>query len=476
MRRLLVPLVCLLIVVAALVGAARSSAVSVPLAASSHADHGRVSTPLFSARRVPSVAEQLAAGPELRLEMADVLRRSPPSTCAAVRMDGRFIYADDLDTPLVPASTEKLLTAFTALKVLGPDHRMVTKVVASAKPDAAGVVHGDVWLVGGGDPLLTTDAYRKTLPDPTQATALETLADRLVAAGVHQIDGRLLGDESRYDSQRFVPTWPSRYASDHETGPLSALTVNDGYASFPTPGPGARVPVKASPDPAKTAADALVLTLAARHVAVTGGAGTGPAAPGAVTLASLDSFPLSHIVGEMLANSDNQTAELVAKEIGRSAAPVGTTAGGVTVIRRTVADAGLPVTGTTQVDGSGLDLGNRVTCELLARLLDAAGPRSPLARGLAVAGKTGTLRGRLGSTAAVGRVRAKTGTLDDVTALAGFATTTRGQTLTFAIVGNGGPIQYAEVQAEDALAVDLVGYPGPFAPRAIWPRPPRDRG
>ena len=80
-----------------------------------------------------------------------------------------------------------------------------------------------MWLVGGGDPLLTTQDYVHTFRRPPEpVTSLEALADRVVAAGVTQITGRVVGDESRYDTQRYVASWPERYISAPEIGPMSA--------------------------------------------------------------------------------------------------------------------------------------------------------------------------------------------------------------------------------------------------------------
>ena len=135
------------------------------------------------------------------------------SSCLRVTVDGEQIVDVHGDTPLIPASTLKLLTASVALDVLGADHKYTTTVQAAAAP-VGGVVNGDVWLVGGGDPLLATHDYLGMFrhpPDPV--TPLESLADSIVAAGVTQITGRIVGDESRYDAERYVPSWPKRYIS-----------------------------------------------------------------------------------------------------------------------------------------------------------------------------------------------------------------------------------------------------------------------
>jgi D-alanyl-D-alanine carboxypeptidase/D-alanyl-D-alanine-endopeptidase (penicillin-binding protein 4) len=461
-RRFLVPLVFALVFAVAVVGATRSPAIG---HATGHDVDGEVATPVLSARRAAVLLSQLGTESALDTQLDALVRLTLPTTCVVVRSHGRDIYVHSPDLPLAPASNEKLLTAFAALHVLGPNYRFNTKVVATTRPDAAGVVHGDVWLVGGGDPLLTTQPYRALLPDPTLASSLESLADALVHAGVRRIDGRLIGNESRYDSLRVVPSWPPHYYTDHNSGPLSALTVNDGYAS-------AGNSFIDAPDPPRSAADDLLALLFQRGVPVAGGTVTGLVPAKTTELAHLESLPLATIIREMLSESDNQTAELLTKELGYSAG-AGTTANGVKVIQRTLDAAGISRAGSVQVDGSGLDPNNRATCRLLATVLDAAGPTSPLAQALAIAGQTGTLKGRLVGTPAAGQVHAKTGSLNTVSALSGFATAAGGQTLTFAFIANGVPPAPITATVEDDVAINLVKYPAGVALRGLEPSPPR---
>ena len=115
----------------------------------------------------------------------------------------------------------------------------------------------------------------------------------------------------------------------------------------------------------------------------------------------------------MLTVSDDTAAELFTKELGYQTAG-GTTAAGVAAIRADLAADGLPVSQLVAYDGSGLDRGDRVTCNLIQADLEHARRRQRGGRGLPIAGQTGTLRDRMRGTPAAGRLRAKTGTLDDV--------------------------------------------------------------
>src|SRR5262249_44074417 len=123
------------------------------------------------------------------------------------------------DAPLIPASTQKLMTATAALTVLGPDFRYETAAVATD----AGPALGNLWLVGSGDPVIRT----ADSAEPGVSTSLESLADSIVAHGVRSV-GSVVGDDHRYDDQRFVPTWSPLYREEFDVGPLGALTVTEG--------------------------------------------------------------------------------------------------------------------------------------------------------------------------------------------------------------------------------------------------------
>ena len=254
------------------------------------------------------------------------------------------------------------------------------------------------------------------------------------------------------------PIWKQSYVNSNQVGPLSALLLNDGYVSFPASADYAsrRQNVRAA-DPALHAAEVLDGLIESRGVLVSApaGKGTAPARSELFSLGSVESPPMAEIVARMLRHSDNTTAEMLLKDIGRRFSG-SARAEAVTdvhdVLQRLL---GIPTERIVIADGSGLSLHNRLTCDLITRLLLRAGPGSPLVTGLAVVGESGTLRdceaesqpsdgtaaaattdAGAGGDRADGPVWAKSGTLNDVSAIAGVTVARNRDVLTFALISN----------------------------------------
>jgi serine-type D-Ala-D-Ala carboxypeptidase/endopeptidase (penicillin-binding protein 4) len=406
--------------------------------------------PVLSARRLPSVLARAVSDRRLEEGLADVIAVAPEPTCLTVGIEGRTVFASSPDVPLTPASTLKLVTARAVLAELDPEGRFRTAVVA-AGPPAGGIVEGDLWFVGGGDPILATAAWAQRFPrQPALTTSLDALADRVRDAGVVEVRGAVVGDETRYDAQRYVPTWPDRYRAAGQTGPLSALSVDDGFLW-----PGGT----AFPDPATGAAAVLTRLLQERGIVVGGPPRSGTAPAGADVVASIESPPLADVVGHMLRESDNGSAELLLKELGLQAKGEGSTTAGIAAATRHLEASGLPVDGFRMLDGSGLDPENRLTCRLLQDILDGVEPDDPIDAGLPVGGRSGTLTSRFLDDTLVERVRAKTGSIRAVAALAGFVEEDGDPTLTFSYVVNGLPLDADAGPLYDAVARVLVDHP-----------------
>ena len=430
-------------------------------------------TPVLSLRRAPEWASRPVASRNLAAAVNPVVAALPANSCVEVRDGANQIVASKDTTSLLPASNLKLLTASAAMDILGPDTKLTTSF-ASTAPVQGGVITGDLYVIGGGDPLLTGDTYAATFKHgPQPATDIETVADQLKATGITHITGSLVGDDSRYDNQRTVPSWKPGYLPEREVSPLSALTVNDGSTMDPLTGG----PDTPAADPSLQAATTFTRLLQARGIQVDGAPRTAKAPAQTTKVLDVASQPVKVLVGEMLQFSDNTTAEMLLKEMGLAKGGVGSTTAGLAAERAWLTGAGVDLTGVTVVDGSGLSRDDRVSCHFFGDLLSRGGPQSPLAQSLAVPGKPGTLDKRFTSADLGSHVRAKTGTLTAVTALSGWVATDPGRNLTFSLLINtdGRAVDAADFAAQNNLLEALLPYPqtppiaqisplGPIAP------------
>lgn len=363
--------------------------------------------------------------------------RAPAGGCLLVRRAGETVFSANADALLIPASLQKLLLAEAALEILGAGYTFSTVALADA-PLSGGVLDGDLYLVGGGDPLLSTPDFAAMLADHDSAgTPLADLAAALVAAGLTRMTGGVVAVADRYDTLTAVPTWPARFAAQRVAGSLSAASVNQGLRAPP------RLltsfGLAPQPDPALAAAaifDDLLEARSVRIPAVPRVAGSGGDYSDHAVLASLESAPLAANLHWLLAESDNTLAEMLLKEIGLVASGAGTSAAGARAVHAALAPriAGLAV----PADGSGLSPQNRLSCSQVTDALDLGGPDGLVAANLGVAGRSGTMENRYRTSSARDLVQAKTGSLNGVAALAGFAETPDGAVFSFAVILNSG--------------------------------------
>ena len=393
-----------------------------PIASS--AELQTLSTPIINARRNPETLSHDVRFRSLRTQLTLLSKRLPAESCLIIDIEGTRLVSVNPDIPLLPASNMKVVVAMVALDVLTPDFVFSTTLIGKANGNA---IDGDAYLVGGGDPVLVTGNYPVTEPYPTfNFTRLENLFDALAQKGITRIGGSIIGDESRYDAERFSPSLGLGIKGT-EVGPLGALMVNDGVVSGN--------PIK--PDnPALGAATEFTNTLQNNGIAVSGSPKVGTAPQDLPVIAKIDSLPLSDIIAEMLTNSDNNTAELLVKEIGFAVSGVGSREAGLEAMKAKLVEWGIPLDVLQFFDGSGLDRGNRLTCNTLMTLLTRDGGFGPVGLGLATANQTGTLREVLVDTLGAGKLRGKTGTLTGAKALSGFVPFSADQASTFSLIIN----------------------------------------
>jgi D-alanyl-D-alanine carboxypeptidase/D-alanyl-D-alanine-endopeptidase (penicillin-binding protein 4) len=392
---------------------------------------------LISAAVLTAAPAEHAAGPAatkkaLQREMA---RAGAFSGAYVVDLgSGRELYASKADVARMPASVNKLYTSATALLRYGADGHLTTSVLSSTLPDETGTITGDIVLRGGGDPTFN-------------ATAATTLAKQLTDAGLQKVTGRVIGDESAFDAFRGVPA--SGYRLTNEVGPLSALAYNHGRTG------------KAAPyyqaSPAKFTAQAFEKALEKQGVKITGSARAGLTPEGMTPLSEFESPPIASIVKAMNQPSDNYIAEMLIKGLGAQFGTAGSTTAGGTVVKAAVRAFGIT---PSVVDGSGLSRSDRTSPREVVQLLksmDASEAGVAFDESLPVAGRNGTLYNRMRGTAAQGRCHAKTGTLHDVSALAGFCNTTGGERVAFAFLMN--RVYPSSARAlQDRMTVALARY------------------
>ena len=179
----------------------------------------------------------------------------------------------------------------------------------------------------------------------------------------------------------------------------------------------------------------------------------------------------------MLAFSDNTTAEMLTREVGRKVSSTPTTDAGTAAALSWLTSHDYDTAGVVLKDGSGLTVDNRLTCDLVADLLQRAGPGSTLAEGLAVPGQPGTLKDRLDAPKYREAVRAKTGTLNSVTALSGWVRTVQGRDLVFAVLENtsGRNVGANELSVQSRLLDSVLAYPELPPREQVSPLPPAAR-
>ncbi|HVS29035.1 MAG TPA: D-alanyl-D-alanine carboxypeptidase/D-alanyl-D-alanine-endopeptidase [Solirubrobacteraceae bacterium] len=357
--------------------------------------------------------------------------------------DGTTLFAAHGDVRRNPASVEKIYTTSTALRRFGPATQFATTALSPATIDANGVLQGDLYLRGGGDPTFGSQSFNNARYG--SGAAVEQLARLLAQAGLRRVNGNILGDESLFDDHRGGARTGARIDPDIGA-PLSALNFNRGKDDGST-------------TPAATAADRLAAALRAAGVRVDGGSDVATTPAGSRELAHVSSPPLSTLVRLTNRPSDNFLAETLLKDLGAAFGGGGSTSAGAEVVRSELHDAGISA---RVVDGSGLSRSDHTSPHEVVRRL-AQISQDPVAKeftaSLPTAGQNGTLAKRMRGTAADGRCHAKTGTLSDVSALAGYCDARSGETLAFAFLMNRTSVAAAHT-VQDRMATALARFGG----------------
>ena len=409
------------------------------------------------------------------------------------------------EEPRIPASCEKLLTAGAALLALGPEHLLVTDLLADGTRSGA-VLRGNLRIRGEGDPTLVSRG---------ENAAPGALARRLAADGVQRVTGDLVVDDRLFTDARRGSNWPQAPPTRAWMAVAAPLSLDHGTVTVVvSAGDGVGKPgrVELRPRAAglrienrlETCArssehvidvqsgaddDHLVVTgkvvLGTREQAFEVAIGDPAIVFGRLVLRALEdagveidghvrragsrdpvtggtlvmrlATPVASVLPVMLEESQNHRAEMLLKHLG-AAFGAGTFAGGAAAVLKAYEDAGAPLGGSQIADGSGLSRDNRTTAADLVTALRAlwrSSSRDTLRTALATGGE-GTLRHRLQGLGP--RVQAKTGTLSGVSTLSGYVDTAGGETIAFAILMESRGISHSRMRAlQDRLVCELAG-------------------
>lgn len=435
------------------------------------------------------------------------------------------VYEHNPDELLNPASNMKIVTTVAALARLGPDYRYATEIYVDAEP-VGGVIEGDLYLRGKGDPSLDTER-------------LYRIVRQLKHLGVREVKGNLVVDDSYFDGQYEGPGWEQDDSDRPYMAGAGALSLNynavavhlhpaekvgeKGRAEIDPPSDyivlenhsvtaparsRTRIAVQSVPqgnrqkivvdarlpagrrggpvwrrisNPPIYTGETFKALLVDQGVRVRGKVRKGEV-PTKLRPFYVDwSEPLSLLVHTVNKWSQNHMSEMLLKTLGAEleGAP-GTWAKGVAAVEEMLAtEVGIAPGSFVMRNGSGLNDTNRISARQLVRLLAWAKDQllvaPELLTSLPVAGIDGTVRNRMDGTPAQGRIRAKTGTLQNVTALSGYATSVGGRQLAFAIMVNDYPGRLSRVlPGVDAIsaAVTAVDLPGGGDAAVAMAQPP----
>lgn len=358
--------------------------------------------------------------------------------------DGQTLFSMRAGVRRPPASVEKLYTSVALLRLLGPNARLHTAVLGTGHLGQGGVWHGNLYLRGDGDPTFGDGWYDQTY-EGGQGSSISSLAAQLHRLGVRRVAGNVYGDGTRFDADPGGPATANAPDTPDYGGEMSALVFDHGASS-------------AKLTPPAFAAHELALTLRAQHVFAVAAPHPARTPRGAHQLAVVTSPPLSVLLKLMDVPSDDLFADLLAKQLGYHFLGHGTLAAGASEIATTLAaDYGLD---PTIHDGSGLDRADRTSPAQIVSLLrqvQGTPTGAALEAALPVTGVSGTVASIGVHTPAQGHCVAKTGTLNNVTNLAGLCQAASGHELAFALLLDG-PANWQSYGMLSRMVAAIAGY------------------
>lgn len=414
------------------------------------------------------------------------------------------VYAYEAQRSMVPASMNKIFTTAVGFDNLGADFRFKTTLRYSGTIDKEGILHGNIVIIGGGDPLLGSYRYRQTTPDTVFATWLAAIR----AQGIKGVDGRVCYDASVFDNQPLNDSWQWGDVGNYYGSGVCGLNFHEnmffayfnagGKLGYPAEldhiqpaglsieshnevsagpeGAGDQVIIYGDPS-SNVRLYSGTIPLGKRNFGVRG-AMPHPAENCALLFANymkshgmnvssavsectrhenekdiLDYLSNTYYVIAQYTNltSNNTYAECILKYLGYKQYGVGSYANGVKAVESFFKENGLNTGGVKLADGSGLSRQNRVTADFVCRFLSkvAAMPiYGDYSKSMAKVGESGTAKNMLPKLPANIVMRVKSGTMDGVKTYAGYITNAKGELLSFAVMANNFTCPSSQVKVE----------------------------
>lgn len=454
----------------------------------------------------PASAQPPTSAAELKQKLYQAVRSRPGLEEADIGIyikvvkTGRVLYNQNGNEPMIPASNLKLVTTAVALDLLGEDYRFETRVIGP-KPDAQGVIQGDLILRGTGDPTFCYP-YNQPCTEPFSFFVRE-----LKKLGVKAVNGDVIADDSAFDREFLGRGWFDRYLLDSYAAPVGALSLNanlvqlnisnKGISTDPSttslsfnsklrPGGGSvwvdrkrgedRITVEGDAgggvqrsltihNPTRFTGGAFLKMLEKGGIDVRGKLkllpeGERPPLSGLTVFAQFRSPPLIKLVRQTNRESDNLFAQHIFKAAGRQLTGFGTAESGEAAVKQFLEQRGMDARGLKMYDGSGLSELDRISPRQLVDVLCAMWEH-PLGQEYIdslPAGGEGTLRYRLNGMV----VRAKTGTLKGHSGLSGYVVSSYGQTIAFSVLVNHIEGTWNAIELEDHVVKILASWPDPL--------------
>lgn len=397
-----------------------------------------------------------------------------------------ILFEKNGDNLLIPASNVKLLTTAVALRKLGPDFRFLTRIYTNGQINGK-ALEGDLFIKGYGDPKLTTEE-------------MWILANQVKNLPIRKVMGHLIADDTYFDDELRIKSWKKEWGPEAYNAPLGAISFNFNTVSVDViPGfkNGDRPALVINPDvdyfrvvnvavtqpsyrwrsrlivnrveendhdeitvsgrisknvkrkryflsitdPTKYSTKVFRKNLAQAGVSILGDVSRGRVPEEATLLVEHKSAPLSEIIRGLNKHSNNFMAEQFVKALGAEqvSAP-GTTEKGLRVIREYMRSLGYLAHQYVILDGSGLSRGNRLSPEQIVSILEDVYSDMSIypefISALGVMGLDGSVKKRMEGNEEAGKVRVKTGTLNNVSALSGYFQSSDGERYVFSMLMN----------------------------------------